>query len=1085
MSSNILSSKNNIENFSMPSYVDIANSYQNAIKVVDNIILKNYIYDLSKMEVIPLDESILENNVKDNVLFFKINEMVYEKDEFASYKFTSVFNALITTESTIFLIIDSNGSKTDFYMGVRSTDEQKTTSSLKKTVKNSLKGQFPGIKATDYTTDEIKEILSNIKSNNISSVTSVANNRSNDNNINQNFVQGMEKLVLSMQEEKYTAIIIANATSQKQLKELRKGYETVYTQLSPFSSSQVNYSGNLSHNYSISETKGNSYSQSKTLSSSTTRSSSITNSTSSTHSVSTENTAGKMIKGVGTVASTIGMLLAPATGGASLIAGGVISGGIGLLGSVVSKTVSDSTSTSYSETKGTSSTTGESSGTTNTQSQSISNTKGYTAGTSNGITLTIHDKSIENILERINKQLERIDEFESMGMYECAAYFLSDTPYAAEMAATTYKALMCGESSGVEASAINSWDSSQKLKVKMISEYVKNFIHPVFKYNAINNDIEVTPCSLVSGNELAIHMGLPRHSVRGLPVVEHADFGKEVVSYNNNKLGSKINLGKLFNMGSETDTIISLNLNSLTSHTFITGSTGAGKSNAVYEIIRQLDILGLNFLVIEPAKGEYKNIFGNRGDVTVFGTNPQYTDMLKINPFKFPKGIHVLEHIDRLVEIFNVCWPMYAAMPAVLKDAILQSYQVCGWDLSESVNCHFEELFPTFSDLLEQLIDVLNRSQYSEEVKSNYIGSLVTRIKSLTNGINGQIFVSDELGDEELFDKKVIADISRVGSSETKSLVMGILIMRLNEYRMSTYTQMNSALKHITILEEAHNILKKNNTEHAGEGSNLSGKSVEMISNSIAEMRTYGEGFIIVDQSPSAVDISAIKNTNTKIIMRLPEENDRRISGKAAAMKDKQVDEIAKLPKGVAVVYQNDWVEPILCKINKFDGSEIEYIKSYSNNDTSKKTNTILISFLAKNRLDNTDKFSSEEIELAIKKCNCTAKTKIMLYSLLNEYKLTSKLNLWKDENFAKQSLLVKEILNLDEAVNHARKMSFDFNSFNCYLNTLVSQKIDLVSDEILININHCLLKAYSETESDGMDYYKQWHNNIEREKLI
>ena len=1085
MSNTIVSSKNNIENFSMPSYVDIANSYQNTVKVVDNIILKNYIYDLSKMEIIPLDESILENNVKDNVLFFKINEMVYEKDEFASYKFTSVFNALITTESTIFLIIDSNGSKTDFYMGVRSTDEQKTTSSLKKTVKNSLKGQFPGIKTTDYTTDEIKEILSNIKSNNISSVTSVANNRFNDNNINQNFVQGMEKLVLSMQEEKYTAIIIANATNQKQLKELRKGYETVYTQLSPFSSSQVNYSGNLSHNYSISETKGNSYSQSKTLSNSTTRSYSSTNSTSSTHSVSTENTAGKMIKGVGTVASTIGMLLAPATGGVSLIAGGVISGGIGLLGSVVSNTVSDSTSTSYSETKGTSSTTGESSGSTNTQSQSISNTKGYTAGTSNGITLTIHDKSIENILERINKQLERIDEFESMGMYECAAYFLSDTPYAAEMAATTYKALMCGENSGVEASAINSWNSSQKPKVQMISEYVKNFIHPVFKYNAINNDIEVTPCSLVSGNELAIHMGLPRHSVRGLPVVEHADFGKEVISYNNNKLGSKLNLGKLFNMGNETDAKISLNLNSLTMHTFITGSTGAGKSNAVYEIIRQLDNLGVNFLVIEPAKGEYKNIFGNKRDVSILGTNPQFTGILKINPFKFPKGIHVLEHIDRLVEIFNVCWPMYAAMPAVLKDAILQSYQSCGWDLSESVNCNFEELFPTFSDLLEQLIDVLNKSQYSEEVKSNYIGSLVTRIKSLTNGINGQIFVSDEIGDEALFDKKVIVDISRIGSSETKSLIMGILIMRLNEYRMSNYTQMNSPLKHITILEEAHNILKKTSTDRDGEGSNLAGKSVEMISNSIAEMRTYGEGFVIVDQSPNAVDISAIKNTNTKIIMRLPEENDRRISGKAAAMKDNQVDEIARLPKGVAVVYQNDWVEPILCKINKFDGPEVEYIKSCSNNDMSKKTNTILISFLAKNRLDNTDKLLAEEIELSIKKCNCSAKTKIILYSLLNEYKLTNKLNLWKDENFAKQSLLVKELLNLDEAVNHARKMSFDFNSFNCYLNTLVSQKIDLVSDEILININHCLLKAYSETESDGMDYYKQWHNNIEREKLI
>lgn len=59
-------------------------------------------------------------------------------------------------------------------------------------------------------------------------------------------------------------------------------------------------------------------------------------------------------------------------------------------------------------------------------------------------------------------------------------------------------------------------------------------------------------------------------------------------------------------------------------------------------------------LIIEPAKGEYKNVFGNSPDVRVLGTNPQFTDLLRINPFKFPKGIHILEHIDRLVEIFNL-----------------------------------------------------------------------------------------------------------------------------------------------------------------------------------------------------------------------------------------------------------------------------------------------------------------------------------------------------------------------------------------------------------------------------------------------
>lgn len=40
-----------------------------------------------------------------------------------------------------------------------------------------------------------------------------------------------------------------------------------------------------------------------------------------------------------------------------------------------------------------------------------------------------------------------------------------------------------------------------------------------------------------------------------------------------------------------------------------------------------------------------------------------------------------------------------------------------------------------------------------------------------------------------------------------KTLIMGILVMRLTEYRMSTASGKNQKLKHVTILEEAHNIL--------------------------------------------------------------------------------------------------------------------------------------------------------------------------------------------------------------------------------------------------------------------------------------
>ncbi len=155
-------------------------------------------------------------------------------------------------------------------------------------------------------------------------------------------------------------------------------------------------------------------------------------------------------------------------------------------------------------------------------------------------------------------------------------------------------------------------------------------------------------------------------------------------------------------------------------------------------------------------------------------------------PFSFPEDIHVLEHVDRLVEIFNACWPMYAAMPAVLKDAIEAAYREVGWNLTRSV-CS-PPRYPTFSTVMEKLPEIIRGgSAYSQDTKGDYIGALVTRVKSLTNGINGLIFSSDEeIPNEKLFEENVIIDLSRVGSVETKALLMGIMIMKLQEYRLAT-----------------------------------------------------------------------------------------------------------------------------------------------------------------------------------------------------------------------------------------------------------------------------------------------------------
>lgn len=1026
-----------IDNNHPVDYNNLQTNFSNALLAVDDIVLKNYLPKIDTLNIMPLDEESKKKTLK-SLRLFKVTEMVYEKDEFSAYKFASVFNSLANVNCTVFIIIDSNGQKTDFYVGIRGYDEERTPTTIKDTLKKALCGQFPGVKINDnYLIEDMENLFVDMQQDklNISSVSCVANSKDSEIDSNDSFVQGLEKLVTAMQGEKYTGIIMADAATKK-IQDIKRSYETIYSQLIPFAKTQLAYSKNDSFSKSVATCMGTSVSESYSESQSHSDSTSITIS----HSVSNQDSDSKTLTGLGAVSGAIG---------SALIMGGItapIGAGFMALGGLLSAAGianQETTTDGETNTSGTTDTNTSTQGTTESRNESKTDTEGTTESTGRTLTLTVENKTISDIVQKLEKQLKRIEDCESLGMWECSAYFMSEDNDVAEIAALTYKSLMRGENSGVEAGAVNSWFSSNKNKVNLIKEYLFNIRQPVFEYNLNGQQLYLTAASMVSSNELAIHMGLPRKSVPGFPVIEHADFGKEVVKYNNQESAKSINLGSVFNMGAVTQNETVLDLQSLAMHTFITGATGSGKSNTVYKILEQLLRNEVKFMVIEPAKGEYKNVFGNSRyndyyGVHIYGTNPAFADLLKINPFKFPKGIHVLEHVDRLVEIFNVCWPMYAAMPAVLKDAILQAYENAGWDLITSENKVSSELFPTFKDLLVELVDVINKSSYDQEVKSNYIGSLQTRVKSLTNGLNGQIFSSNEIDNAILFDSNVVIDLSRIGSQETKALIMGILVMRLNEHRMTQTDGMNVPLKHVTVLEEAHNILKRISTEQSMEGANMAGKSVEMLSNAIAEMRTYGEGFIIADQSPNAVDISAIRNTNTKIIMRLPDEDDRMLAGKAAALKDEQIDEIAKLPKGVAVIYQNDWLEAVLCKVDKFDGEEKLY--NYTSENTAycsdnKVKNNLIKFFINDKKAEYLDK-DIEKLRTALIGSSLSTVQKKQIYPLINK-------NVGEKDS-------AKGIVNLMKCRNKVRKILKESKTL---------EKVDL-------ELKNIILSEFAEQES-------------------
>lgn len=995
-----------------------------ALANVDKIVMRKYVSTIDKRPIfIPSfdvafespQEGEIESSapiciVGTNIMLTKLQRVVYDKDENILDKLTTVYNATSLYEgATIVMLLKSDGDGVEVYLGTvcKKSDDPFVPQKQINALKANFEANFPGSKLDEVSeVSERMQIVQSIFSNNlcVSTVSGIAALKDKDDNENTSYIQGLEKLTDSLRGKKCTVMIIADPVSDNIRDSIRAGYEEIYTALKPFEKSE--YTVNKSNGKTVTDSIIKGVTDTTNESIAKTKSHTTTKGTNSAH------TVGGSVGVNASVTASAGVTVAPFGVGANASA---------------SATVGTSVSADYhymhghhednADTEGQTDTTGKSKSLSeqNSIANALSNSEGE------GLQISYENRSIKSILDRIDLQLERIAECEDFGMYDCGVYFMSEDYTTCLSVASTYKSIIQGEHSSVESAHVSIWDENE---AKGLIPYLSTFNHPIFDLADKKDErISASASTLVSGKELSIYMGLPKKSISGIPVIECASFGRNVLCSEDVKEGKKIDFGFIHHMYDDEKGRVLLDKDSLTSHTFITGSTGTGKSNAIYQLIRNIcfEVIDeserTHFMVIEPAKGEYKNVFGGYDDVEVLGTNPYKSKLLRINPFSFPEDIHILEHIDRLIEVFNVCWPMYAAMPAVLKEAIERAYEVSGWNLNKSeciYNDSDKRVFPNFIDVLNQVNLVIKESDYSSDSKGDYVGALSMRISSLTNGINGQILTGNEIPYSELFDRNVIVDLSRVGSTETKSLLMGLLIIKLQEYRMSCAKGSNKKLSHLTVLEEAHNILKRTSTEQSPESSNLAGKSVEMLANAIAEMRTYGEGFVIADQSPGLMDMSVIRNTNTKIILRLPDVTDRELVGKAANLNDEQIVELAKLKTGVCAVYQNNWIEPVLCHVEEWDDEK--WSKKYNGSNEEIYDSTEIKKRIVKLVLQPIPYIKQEEVESVfgdIDKTKLSTELKTKLYKLMREKDVDRARNLRKSiiyEIFAPDAILERNI---------------------------------------------------------------------------
>lgn len=971
-----------------------------------------------------------------NIRYINITKWVTDKKENSLEKLVNVYEVLSNDTCNISLVFHRKRTNTDVYLAITNidnADSNRDVNDYYSRLKSAIRGNFPGSTWKEEAGMGVLPCFDHRANYSVASASNIPTEKS-EKFISQTIEKLLDGMVPENRQQEYLLILLATPIQDIQDRKLR--LSELYSALSPYASWQTNYTYTTSDSKSSSATVGINIGAS--AGSQTGESSSITDTQGQTDTEGETNTDTESeTEGESTskgTTETEGETRAEGRNSSWGVNGGV---GIGIptgpninIGGNYSQGKSSSTASSFTE--AISSTTGfnkakslgkslaKSTG--KSLSKSLATTAGVskalnfgmnfganfartssvtaTIGKNEGITQSFTNHNIKHALELLDQQMERLEKSTALGMWDFAAYVMSEDQAMANNVAHSYLALTQGEESHMSQTSVNLWRGDlgeESGEAREIAGYLRELRHPLFGLNP--NILEtdqtfnvyppiVTATTGLSGKELAYSLNFPQKSVAGLPVFECAEFGRNIVTYaEEDETDSPIRLGQIFHMNHVEKLPASISKDSLASHTFITGSTGTGKSNTIYKMLDEARKQGVTFMVIEPAKGEYKHVFGNDADVQVYGTNPYVSDLLQINPFSFPEGVHVLEHLDRLIEIFNVCWPMYAAMPAVLKNAIEKAYEDSGWNLVTSTNPYGPDLYPNFDDVIRNIKEIIDSSEYDNENKGAYKGSLLTRLQSLTNGINGLIFTDKEIDACNLFNHNVIVDLSRVGSSETKSLLMGLLVLKLQEYRMTESVELNSKLRHLTVLEEAHNILKRTSIEQSMEGSNLVGKSVEMISNAIAEMRTYGEGFIIADQAPGLLDMSAIRNTNTKLILRLPEQSDRELVGRAANLNDDQILELAKLPRGVAALYQNEWIQPILCNIDRFDTSNKKFLYKRQNLMDETQENRLIIAELLSLSSDPDQKLEPMELRSFLDRLHLDGLTKVRVLDFISTAK--------------------------------------------------------------------------------------------------
>lgn len=394
-------------------------------------------------------------------------------------------------------------------------------------------------------------------------------------------------------------------------------------------------------------------------------------------------------------------------------------------------------------------------------------------------------------------------------------------------------------------------------------------------------------------------------------------------------------------------------------HAFIAGVPGAGKTNTMLYLVTTLwrdTKQHIPFLVLEPAKQEYRALAMIDGmeDLCVFSPGADTYFPLHINPFQFPVGLTLAEHIANLNAVFAGAFELIPPSPFLIDSCIEKVYLDKGWNINERNNGTRE--YPTMQELYDSLKVAVEESGYEGESKANIRSVMEVRIGSLLRREIGNVYNvrKSSIEPEEWLNCPVIIELEALGEGPANfmSLLISTLIREVLKIRKTSdiakpnENALKREVEHVIFYEEAHNLIGPTTDDPIGGSVDPKISATKYLVKMLAEVRALGEGIVIADQLPTAMAAEVLKNTGLKLGHRITAQDDRNLLGSTMSASADQLEEQGTFGTGQALIFYENLSKPFKMRV-------CEWEKGVSKKKYDSPTNAQLFEHLKNNKTYN------------------------------------------------------------------------------------------------------------------------------------